>query len=254
MTTPRATSSGWTSGSSWPISSASGTSSPCDGPVRLAAVAPQAGAAAPRLGPGDQHDVGVAVLDVLGRLVHQQLRGVAAVGGARGVPRRGAEPRGDQCTGIAVAPRQDLHDADGVGGAEHRGRRDRLSSAARRSASAIRSSGRARRLAPVDPLVQLAGADRAPACGGSRSPSGDPMSAPSSSHLDRAVKLRATPPASLQSSPSTSCSSAPATSAGRHGRGAPAPSRQGGRQASWWCSRRGSPSTTTPAPRAPSWP
>ena len=75
---------------------ASGTSSPCT--VQSSSPSRRAGAhpGAPRLGPADEHEVGVAGLDVEARLVDQGLRAVAAHARTGRVARGGAEALGDE--------------------------------------------------------------------------------------------------------------------------------------------------------------
>jgi hypothetical protein len=91
-------------------------------PVELLAGPTGGRAGRPRLAAAQQRHVEVAVGDGLGRLAEQRGRAVAAVGGEHGLHVAEPERRRDERGGVAVAAREQRHDAHRPGGVEDAGR------------------------------------------------------------------------------------------------------------------------------------
>ena len=89
------------------------------GPFGLRTACTQSCSGTPGFGPGDQHRVGAACLDVQARLIDQRLGDVAADAGVAGRGVLGAQPLCQQQSRIAVAPGQHVDDADRIDGLQH---------------------------------------------------------------------------------------------------------------------------------------
>ncbi len=201
---------------------------------RSCAAAFGAGARAPGLASGQQHQVGAALLDVEGREVRHGLYVVAAHDRVGRVAWHGTEPLGDQRAGIAVAPRQLAAHPDAVGAGERAGRTGIGGGTAQGLGHQI--DGLDRRVSPRStrrfswPTPMSTGSRGSSVCGHEPPFAGvlSGVACGIGRYLTAWSRVWAGS-SSLQSGPSTSCSSAPATVPLSHGRGhAPAPPRGSG--------------------------
>ena len=128
-----------------------------DGPRRSITFGAERHPCSPCLGAADQHDVGLPVGDVARRPIDQRLRHVPA--GLRGscVAHRSTQALRDQRSRIAIAPRQQGDDPDGVDRGQDRRRTGVVGGGPSRLDDEV--DGFERRLPVVGALIVLAGTD-----------------------------------------------------------------------------------------------
>ena len=83
-------------------------------PVGPNSSGPQSHSGTPRLRTGKQNGIGATGCDIKARLVHQRLRGVPTDSGVLGTRIPCPDPLLEKKPGVAIAPRQQIHHADGI--------------------------------------------------------------------------------------------------------------------------------------------